>query len=109
MNTCHPLYRFRWLFCWVILAISGTALASAESEQAPLRRNAAIELETASAAIDEAARKKALWIPAVEAIEDARAAFDEGDFEHAIELARTAKKLAQLGIRQLDYPPYRQF
>ncbi|MGD8478051.1 MAG: hypothetical protein PVH05_15175 [Burkholderiales bacterium] len=45
----------------------------------------------------------------MEAIEDARAAFDEGDFEHAIELARTAKKLAQLGIRQLDYPPYRQF
>lgn len=60
-------------------------------------------------AVQEAERRKALWIPAIEALEDAKAAFDRGDFERSIELARSARQFAELGIKQLAAPPYRHF
>ena len=93
----------------VILAFSGTAFASGDPEQTSLRTHAARELEMAVSAVDEAARKKALWIPAETALDDARAAFARGDLEQAGNLARTARRFAELGIKQLATPPYRHY
>ena len=39
----------------------------------------------------------------------ARAAFERGDYELAISQARDARRFAELGIRQLDFPPYQHF
>ena len=99
----------RWLLPWAVLAITGTAFASESAEQTSLREDAASQLEMAFSAVDEAARQNALWIPAREAADNAKAAFDRGDYEQAITQARTAKQFAELGVRQLDYPPYRHF
>ncbi|NIO42991.1 MAG: hypothetical protein GTO41_24230 [Burkholderiales bacterium] len=60
-------------------------------------------------AVEEARRGKALWIPAVEALEEAKAAFGRGEFEQAIKLARVATQFARFGIDQLETPPYRHF
>lgn len=100
---------FRWLFTCALLAISGTGFASEDPEAASLRSHAAHQLELAVSAVDEAARKKALWIPAVKALDEARAAFASGDFEQAVKLARAARQFAALGMRQLEAPPYRHF
>ncbi len=45
----------------------------------------------------------------MEALEEAKAAFDRGEFEQAITLARSARQFAELGIKQLAAPPYRHF
>jgi len=97
------------LLASIMMAISGTALASGGSDHTSLRKEAARELEVATAAVDEAARKEALWIPAVDALDNARLAFERGEFGQVIEQARMAKELAELGIKQLGYPPYRPF
>lgn len=94
---------------WAVLAITGTALASQAPEQTSLRAEAVKSLEAASSAIVAAERRNALWIPAREAANNARAAFERGDYELAISQARTARRFAELGIRQLDFPPYRHF
>ncbi len=104
--------RHDWIpciFALVMLAVSGTALASGEPDHTSLRKDAARQLKIATAAVDEAASKKALWIPAAEALEEAKIAFERGDFEQAISQARMARQFAELGIKQLDYPPYRHF
>ena len=102
--------------CWIYAAlglvlalISGTALASGNPDHTSLREQAAKELEIATAAVEEAARKTALWIPAQDALEKARTAFEQGDFQQVIEQARMATEFAELGIKQLSYPPYRPF
>lgn len=101
--------RSCWFAVWMASAVTGTAFASASGEETSLRVEAAARVEMAFSAIDKAASRKALWIPAQEAAESARAAFERGDYELAIAHACTAIKLAELGIRQLDYPPYRHF
>ncbi len=45
----------------------------------------------------------------MEALEEAKVAFDRGEFEQAIKLARSARQFAELGIQQLAAPPYRHF
>lgn len=102
----------RWIYPFLGLAltlISGTALASGNPDHTSLREQAAKELEVATAAVDEAAQKTALWIPAQDALENARTAFEQGKFEKVIEQARMAKEFAELGIQQLEYAPYRPF
>ena len=94
---------------WAILAVSGTPFASEGPENTSLRNEAAAQLEMAISAVQEAERQKALWIPAAEALEEAKAAFGRGEFEQAIKLARDARQFAELGIRQLANPPYRHF
>ena len=109
MRICNHFVVPRWLLVWAVLAISGTAFASGDPEQTSLRTDAARELEMAVSAVDEAARKKALWIPAEQALDGAKAAFARGDFEQAITLARSARRFAELGIKQLATPPYRHY
>ena len=98
-----------WFMAWIITGVTGTALASEDPERTSLRADAVHQLEMAVSAVDEATRRKALWIPAKEALDEATQAFARGDFEQAIVKARTAKRFAELGIRQLEYPPYRHF
>ena len=98
-----------WFVAWLAFTVTGTAFASGSHEQTSLREDAATCVEMAFSAIDEALSQNALWIPAKEAAENARVAFESGDYELAITHAHTAKKFAELGIRQLDYPPYRHF
>jgi len=98
-----------WFVAWIVTAVVGTAFASEDPERTSLRADAAHQLEMAVSAVDEAARRKALWIPAREALDEATAAYGRGDFEQAITQARTARRFAELGIKQLEYPPYRHF
>jgi hypothetical protein len=94
---------------WLVLTLTGTAFASGNDEQTSLRADAANSVELAFLAVEQAARQNALWIPAKEAADHARAAFERGDYELAIRHARSATRFAALGIRQLDYPPYQHF
>ncbi len=68
-----------------------------------------MELDKATAAVAEAGRRGALWIPAQKALENAMAAFARGDHEKAISEARAAQRFVELGINQLDAEPYQQF
>lgn len=109
MRVFRHYGRSIWFAVWMTLAVTGTALASGNGEETSLRAKAAARVEMAFSAIDRAASQKALWIPAQEAADSARAAFEQGDYELAIAHARTAIELAELGIRQTGYPPYRHF
>ena len=97
------------LILWTFLALTGTAFASGNADDASLRADAQKHLERAETVIEEAADLKALWLPAQEAADSARQAFERGDYELAISQARTAERFARMGIRQLDEPPYRHF
>lgn len=109
MKSCiRPDWIRRYLVL-AMLAVSGTALASGDPDHTSLRKVAADQLEVATAAVDEAARRNALWVPAVEALDNAKIAFERGEFEQAIRQARMARRFAELGIKQFDYPPYRHF
>ncbi len=109
MRFCRYFCFCCGLLAWVIVAVSGTALASGDPENTSLRNEAATELAKAVRTVQEAEHHKALWIPAVEALEEAKVAFDRGEFEQAIKLARSARQFAELGIKQLAAPPYRHF
>ena len=109
MRFCRYFSFSRWLVVWLMVAVSGTAFASEGPENTSLRNEAARELEMAITAVQKARQRKALWIPAVEALDKAGAAFDRGEFRTAIELARSARQFAELGIKQLAAPPYRHF
>ena len=109
MKNTIPNHWVYPVLALALAALSGTALASGNADHTSLRNEAAGELEIATAAVDEAARKQALWIPARDALENARTAFKQGKFEQSIEQARVAKEFARLGINQLGYPPYRPF
>ncbi len=91
----------------VILMFSGTGFASQSGDEASLRSDARVELGNAIAAVAEANRREALWIPAQRALANAKAAFARGDFQEAISQAHVAQRFAQLGIDQLDSAPYR--
>ena len=85
------------------------AFASEDPQQTSLRSDANALLDGARSAVEEAARRKALWIPAQEALEGASDAYARGDYKEAILLARRARRFAELGLEQLDSPPYRHF
>ncbi len=71
------------------------------------RERAARALADAQVTVERAAAARALWLPAQQAMEQARAEFSRGDFTAAERDALAAKDYAELGLRQLEYPPYR--
>ncbi len=93
----------------VILMISGTGFASRSGDETSLRSDACAELDKAVAAVAEASRRGALWIPAQRALENAKAALARGDHQEAISQAQMAQRFVELGINQLDNEPYRHF
>lgn len=61
----------------------------------------------ARAAVQSAARKRALWTTAADALREAEAALKRNDAAAAEQHARYAAEQARLGIAQLDYPHFR--
>ena len=71
------------------------------------RERAAQALADAQVTVEQAAAARALWLPAQQSMEQALAEFSRGDFAAAERDARAAKDFGALGLRQLEYPPYR--
>jgi len=90
----------------MILALSGTGFASQSGNGESLRSDARVEVGKAVAAVAEASRKGALWIPAQRALADAKTALEQGNDREAIAHAQLARRFAELGIHQLDSAPY---
>lgn len=81
--------------------------AAAKTEAAPkaqLTEEAKQALAKAEADIKSAQAKKALWIPAQNALKEAKAAAEKNDSAAVIKHAQKASELAQLGIAQTQYP-----
>lgn len=64
------------------------------------------ELAAAELAVAEATRQRALWTTARDALQEARAALQKGDFRAAIQAARFAREQAELGIAQTRAPRF---
>jgi hypothetical protein len=69
-------------------------------------QQARVEVEAAERAVECARRHQALWTTAQEALADARAAIERGDYAGAARAARFARKQAQLGIEQARAPRF---
>ena len=93
----------------LILVFSGTGFASQSGNHTSLCRDTRAELGKAVAAVAEASRRDALWIPAQEALESAKAAFKRGDHKETILYARMALHFVELGLKQRDTGPYQHF
>jgi hypothetical protein len=63
-------------------------------------------LIAAESAVREAARMKALWTTAQNALLEAQAAFGHADYDKAARAAAAAEEQAHLGIAQTRYPPF---
>ena len=109
MNFLGFWLRYFILSAGVILLVSGTAFASQSGDETSPSSEAHAELDKAVAAVAEAGRQGALWIPAQRALESAKAAFARGDHKEAIAQARLAQRFVELGINQLGNEPYRHF
>jgi hypothetical protein len=80
--------------------------ASAMANEAPaLSDEAKQALSKAEADVKEAQSKKALWTTAQDALKKAKEAADKGDNARVIAASKKASDQAQLGIKQLSYPP----
>lgn len=90
----------------LLLAVSGAQAGegACQGADAPAAKAA---IATAAAALAEASSRRALWTVAVDALEHAKRAAQNGHCKEAIRHARKAESYARLGIEQLRYPPYR--
>lgn len=84
------------------VAVAPPALAADE----PGSDAAEAEVVAAELAVVEATRQRALWTTARDALQEARAALQKGDFRAAIQAARFAKEQAELGIAQSRAPRF---
>jgi hypothetical protein len=75
------------------------------ADEAPERAQAAVA--RAASAVEAAARQRALWTTARDALRDAQAALARQDYVAAERLAEFAEQQARLGVEQLSYPPFR--
>lgn len=93
---------------WAVAIAAGAVLPSTgayacgAADQAD-RKRAGEEVMRAEKAVQEAARQRALWTTAREALEQARAALARGDYSAAAKAARFAQEQARLGIAQRGY------
>lgn len=100
-----------------LLTLAGCASTppvKAEAPQAPAKAQAAPQaqltdeakqaLAKAEADIKAAQDRKALWMPAQDALKKAKAAAKGHDSAMVIKHAKEASELAQLGIEQTKYP-----
>jgi hypothetical protein len=95
------------------LQIKGTIVAcavavwlAAPAAGSDSARQARVEVEAAERAVECARRQRALWTTAQEALVDARAALERGDYAGAARAARFAREQAHLGIEQAGAPRY---
>jgi len=111
---------------WVLAGLAAGACTVAEREPAPapvqpvtavpaaparddraLAEEAKALLAQAETDVQRARAKRALWLKAWEDLVAARRAVASGDHAAAIESAKHASELAQLGLEQLAYPAVR--
>ena len=102
-----------WVGIALFLAPNLAAVAPAfPSQQECASRDmqeAARSVRKAEAAVVRAAKAEALWLNAQEALGRAKAALARGEPAQAACAAEEAIVFAELGVRQLQYPPYRAF
>jgi hypothetical protein len=91
-----------------IVAFASAALLAAANAPAagPSADQARSEVRRAQQAVQAAAEKQALWTTAQEALAEAKAALERGDYAAAVRAGRVATEQAQLGLEQLDYPRF---
>ena len=95
------------------MGIKGTIVASAVvvGLAAPAARadgpeQAKAEIRCAEHAVETAREQRALWTTAVEALAQAQAALERGDYATAVRAARVAQEQVQLGIAQTRAPRF---
>jgi len=89
-----------------LLAIAGCAcldLSASPPAASATRAQALSAVQEAEQAVEAAAARRALWTTARDALRDAHAALERGEFGAAKRLAHSATEQAELGIKQLDY------
>jgi hypothetical protein len=104
-----PVRRAR---CWALTALLAAATPALPSPQDCYASNAleaARAVRKAEAVVQRASKAGALWLNAQEAFERARSALARGEPAQAACAAGEATFFAELGMRQLRYPPYRVF
>lgn len=91
--------------------VLGMVLASEVSLQGVLAADPAEACESALAqaevAVAQARSREALWTTALDALREARRLRREADWNGCDSRANEARQLAELGRRQLEYPPER--
>jgi hypothetical protein len=85
---------------------AGGASVNGPCANGPSAGQARREVLRAQQAVQAAAEKRALWTTAHEALAEAEAALERGDYAAAVQAGRVAAEQAQLGIEQLDYPRF---
>lgn len=89
-----------------LLAIVGwscSSVSASPSGTGGARAQAVSAVQEAERAVDAAAARRTLWTTARDALREAQAALEHGEFGAAETLAHYATEQAQLGIKQLDY------
>jgi hypothetical protein len=89
-----------------LLAIVGCVclrVSASPPATSPIRAQALTAVQQAEQAVEAAAARRALWTTARDALRDAHAALERGEFGAAERLAHYATEQAELGIKQLDY------
>jgi len=88
-------------FAWAALLATPAPRASAASAE-----QAREEVQRARLAVQAAVDQRALWTTAQEALAQAQAALDRGDYATAVRAARVAAEQAELGIAQRGAPRF---
>jgi hypothetical protein len=105
-----PLFRLRAPVALVAFVLGTFAIPPAAAGNpscgAPAAGSAPAAIAAAEATMALALERGSLWTVAVDALARGRAALESGACEEAIREAEAARALAQLGLDQLDYPPY---
>ena len=94
------------LVAWLaagLLAASGAA-ATNRDDPDPGAQKARAAVAAARTAVEDAARSRALWTTARDALRDAESALARKDYVAAERSAQFAVEQARLGIQQLGYP-----
>lgn len=86
-----------------LLAAGGVGATSGDDLDAQAQK-ARTAVAAARAAVEDAARSRALWTTARDALRDAESALVREDYAAAERSARFAVEQARLGIAQLGYP-----
>src|SRR5512135_2759529 len=94
------------LFALISAGLIALGCAEAMANDAPVISDEAKQaLSKAEADVKEAQAKDALWTTAQDALKKAKEAADKGDSAAVIKDSHKASEHAQLGIKQLSYPP----
>jgi hypothetical protein len=98
MQLKGTIVAFAIMACTALLAPPAAHGSGAERARA--------EVKAAEQAVQAARERRALWTTAQDALAQAQAALDRGDYAAAVRAARIAAEQAQLGIAQTAAPRF---